>query len=115
MAVEANLLPISVIGKDGSATVPDTEFNATRTLMINADGYTQLWYNEFFGQPPAASVKGSFGQTNGLLSLDLQNGKGPQSTWKACPNSFFSNLWELQWVTYTAASCLAVNVHVVAV
>lgn len=92
----------------------DPEFDATRTLMVNADGYTQLWYYLFFGEPPSTTAKSGFAQSNGLLSLDLHDGKGAQSLWKACPDAFFSKLWNVSWGAATA-SCTAIDLHVVAV
>lgn len=92
----------------------DPEFDTTRTLSVGADGYTQLWYDQFLGPPPSTTVQGGFAQSNGLLTLDLHDGKGAQSLWKACPEQFFSQLWYVAWGV-ASGSCTAIDLHIVAI
>lgn len=92
----------------------DAEFKTIRTLSVNADGYTTLWYDEFSGLPTSATTQSGFTQFNGLLALDLHDGKGVQSLWKACPDQFFSKLWNVSWGV-ASGSCTAIDLHIVAV
>lgn len=113
VAAEADLLRMTVLADKGVLTVPEEKSHLTRTLVVQADGTTQFWWDS---PGPSVGASSGFAQTNGLLSLDLKDGKGPQSLWKACTYLEQKSHWEVQWgAAGGKKDCVAVDLHVVAV
>lgn len=58
-------------------------------------------------------VSTGFVQVDGLLALDAYDGKGPLTTWMACPKSSFTSNWSVWWAPVGRRGCQGITLKVV--
>lgn len=87
----------------------DADFGLARIVVVSPEGRVQLWYYGF-GTIPSNFKKDGFAVVNGAFTLDVRDGKGPQSLWKACPDVDYPR-FNIAWNAAYASGCVVVELR----
>lgn len=101
--------PVTANGPSSAIVHGDPEFNSNWYLAIQSGGVVALTPTFING----GYIKDGFGQVDGAFTLDLADGKGPQSLWAACLDP--RSLWyKVYWdPASTDTSCVKIALNVV--
>lgn len=99
-------------GGNTGAYVENTDGLPDWFLVVAGGGLAQLTWPDVYSP---VIPKARLALVGNALAFDASDGKGFQALWKACPDRFFRELWEVYWdPVSTREGCIPIGLGVLA-